>query len=72
MIRKLSITAVEDGIKPGIFCDTGFEVIWYQEPGHAIEILVSMCVAEQPVFRFHVAAKFCIRITAAGEYSDEL
>lgn len=71
MVCKFRVAAVDDRIKPRVLCDASLEIVRYQEPGYAAEIFISMCMAQQPVLRFHVAANLCIRIAAAGKNCDK-
>lgn len=55
ILRHVLITAVQNGLIPGVFDHTGFEVIRQQKSCDPAEIAVGIGMAGKPLDRSHMA-----------------
>jgi len=65
MLSQFLVTPVENCFIPGIFRNTGLQIIRDQQPGHTAEVAVGMGMTKKPVFQLHVVTGLGIGIAAA-------
>lgn len=71
MVSQLLGTPVQHGFVTVVRSGGRLAVIRNQQTGNAAEIAEGMNMAQQPVFRFHVAADLGAGVPAAGQNDHE-